>query len=499
MSDDERWDLPWTWSWARAHQFATVVGGSTPKNAKQADNYVSDGIAWITPADLSGYKATHISRGARDLSKKGFASCSARMLPAGTVMLSSRAPVGYCVVAANDIATNQGFKSFVFKSADLMPEFFRYYLLGSKQYLESEASGTTFLELSGARALQLQFPVAPALEQVRITSKIDELFSRIEDGARALERVQKLVERYRQSVLKAAVTGELTRAWREQHKGTLESGEALLQRILASRRAAWEKAELDKMKAKGQKPANDQWKQKYQEPTAPDTTNLPELPEGWVWVTLDHVAECLDYAREPISATVRASRPGEIPYFGANGQVGTIDAYLFDEPLVLVVEDETFTGRTKPFSYKIEGKAWVNNHAHVLRPTSQMDVDFLDSMLMRYPFIPLTTGTTARRKLTQKSLMRAPMAVPPCHEQERIVLLLTAALINTGPAERDAGRAASTAKALRQSILRAAFAGDLVSQDPNDESALILLERIAAERSAATGAPKRGRKLGKRA
>lgn len=289
MSDDIRWELPANWAWARAIEFASIVGGGTPRNAKSPDNYALEGIPWITPADLSGYRGIHIERGGRDLSAKGFESCSARMLPKGSVLLSSRAPIGYCVVSAIEMSTNQGFKSFVLDSDEIAPEFLRYYLIGAKQYLESEASGTTFLELSGSRTEQLLFPIAPAAEQRRIVSKIDELFSSIEEGERALERVQKLVERYRQSVLKAAVTGELTREWRYKHKSQLESGEALLARILKARREAWEKSELDKMKAKRQKPVNDNWKSKYKEPVPPDTYDLPELPKEWVWASVDQL------------------------------------------------------------------------------------------------------------------------------------------------------------------------------------------------------------------
>lgn len=322
-------------------------------------------------------------------------------------------------------------------------------------------------------------PLPPTKEQNRIVAKIDELFSDIEDGERALSKVLKLVERYRQSVLKAAVTGELTREWREKHKDELESRECLLRRIRRGRREAWERRELAKMKAKGQKPRDDGWKKKYEEPDTPDSSELPDLPRGWVWVTFEHIAECLDFARQPVSAAVRAKRPGAIPYYGANGQVGTIDTYLFDEPLVLVVEDETFTGRTKPFSYKIEGKSWVNNHAHVLRATSETDIDFLNLILMRYPFIPLTTGTTARRKLTQKSLMRAPVAVPGKSEQLEIVSAINERLSFADPIEKSGVESATLGKALKESILTSAFRGELVAQQPADECASALLERIA--------------------
>jgi len=371
------------------------------------------------------------------------------------------------------------------------PDYLRYFVTqsGFRQEAKQNMQGAVGQQRVPAGFIRdAVIPVAPSLEQQRIVSKIEELFSSIAEGERALEQVRKLVQHYRQSVLKAAVTGELTREWREKHAGELESGESLLTRILEARRKAWEKSELDKMRAKGQRPVGNDWKKRYKKPVPPDTSQLPEAPKGWVWVNFDHVSECLDFARVPINRTVRATRRGDVPYYGANGQVGTIDQFLFDEPLVLVVEDETFTGRTKPFSYKIEGKSWVNNHAHILRPTNETNIDFLNAVLMRYPFIPLTKGTTARRKLTQQSLMSAPVAVPSIAEQEQIVAAIEDVFSSLCPVEVEAENAATVIRGLRQTILREAFLGTLVPQDADDESASILLERIAAERVAS---PKR--------
>ena len=133
-------------------------------------------------------------------------------------------------------------------------------------------------DLGLKRIEQFAFPLPPKEEQARIVSKIEELFSSIDEGERALERVRKLVERYRQSVLKAAVTGELTREWREQHAGELESGEALLTRILEARRQAWEQSELAKMEARDIRPANDNWKKKYEAPQGPEINGLTDYP-----------------------------------------------------------------------------------------------------------------------------------------------------------------------------------------------------------------------------
>lgn len=153
------------------------------------------------------------------------------------------------------------------QSAHLDSDFLKY-LLHNQDFVafaSSKSSGdrprVDIADISG-----YTFGLPPLNEQRRIVEEIDELFSQIEAGEQALEGAQKLLERYRQSVLNAAVTGELTRDWREQHKGEPESGEALLKRILKARRKAWEQAELAKMHARGRPPTDDRWKQKYKEP-----------------------------------------------------------------------------------------------------------------------------------------------------------------------------------------------------------------------------------------
>lgn len=484
MSQEGRWELPPSWQWARAIEFATVVGGGTPENAKSPDNYTVDGIPWITPADLSGYKDTHISRGARDLSEKGFASCSARLMPKGTVLLSSRAPVGYCVVASNEISSNQGFKSFVLHNDRISPEFLRYYLIGSKQYLESEASGTTFLELSGGRAEQLLFPIAPAGEQQRIVSKLDELFSRIDEGERALERVQKLVERYRQSVLKAAVTGELTRDWREKNKDKLESGEALLARILKARRGAWEAAELDKMKAKGITPANDKWKHRYEEPAGPDTSGLPDLPTGWVWSS---GAQLFEWASGDF-LPAKAMQLGDVPVYGGNGVNGQHSQANVDFATIVVGRVGVHCGNV----HLSEPKCWVTDNAiYATRLPAPASLEFL-LICLRSAQLGKTSQGGAQPFVNQKALNEVAIPIPPLDEQITIVDLLAMESSRLDGALATVWAESRRTAALRQAVLKSAFSGLLVSQQPDDEPAAALLERIAANRSQTPAKPRRG-------
>lgn len=127
-----RWIIPACWVWVCAGEIADVISGGTPSTSDPS-NFTKDGIPWLTPADLSNYKSTYIERGARDISEKGLKTSSARILPKGSVLFTSRAPIGYCVIAGNEISTNQGFKSFIL-SGDISPEFVRYYLLSAKAY-----------------------------------------------------------------------------------------------------------------------------------------------------------------------------------------------------------------------------------------------------------------------------------------------------------------------------------------------------------------------------
>ncbi len=144
------------------------------------------------------------------------------------------------------------------------------------------------------------------------------------------------------------------------------------------------------------------------------------LPHGWTWAPLSTLAENLDSQRIPVNAAERAKRIGDVPYYGATGQVGTIDSALFDEELVLLGEDGApFLDSSKPKAYLIDGPAWVNNHAHVLRGRVVTN-RYLLHYLNHFNYHGYANGTT-RLKLTQGQMNRIPIPVAPRAEQERIV------------------------------------------------------------------------------
>lgn len=380
-----------------------------------------------------------------------------------------------------------------------------------RRVIDSMSSGTTRKRVTGQKLKDLEVRVPPAREQERIASKIDELFSRIEEGERALERVQKLVERYRQSVLKAAVTGELTRDWRETHKGQLESGEALLARILKARREAWEKAELDKMQAKGIKPANDKWKQKYEEPSPPDATDLPALPEGWHWASIDQVGIVSGgltknqkrgehKSKRPYLrvANVYANRLNLAEVHEIGVADSEVDRVLLQTGDMLVVEGNGSIeqiGRVALWDGSIDGCVH-QNHLIKVRCTQVLPSWYLliwcMSPLGREQIRRVASSTAGLHTLSISKVQALPVPIPNAEELSNILdrfEQMDSLVANQRAAIRDEARKSTS---LRQSILKTAFSGSLVPQEPTDETATALLERITNERGAVPTKPTRG-------
>jgi len=161
----------------KVEEFANVVGGGTPKTS--IEEYWNGNIPWLTPKDLSGTHDRFISKGERFISKEGLENSSAKLLPENSVLLSSRAPVGYVAIAKNPIATNQGFRSLI-PFDDYNSEFIYYLLLNNTAYLENHASGTTFRELSGSVLSKLEFNIPPLATQKRIADILGTLDDKIE-------------------------------------------------------------------------------------------------------------------------------------------------------------------------------------------------------------------------------------------------------------------------------------------------------------------------------
>ena len=205
------------------------------------------------------------------------------------------------------------------------------------------------------------------------------------------------------------------------------------------------------------------------------------LPQGWARTELKDVVKILDRKRIPVNARERELRKGNIPYYGATGQVGWIDDYIFNEELVLLGEDGApFLEKTKPKAYVIKGKSWVNNHAHVLKTQSGLLTKTLCYYLNQIDYKEFVGGTT-RLKLTQASMRSIPILIPPLNEQKRIVAKIESILGQIDAAKRRLEGTKTLLKQARQSVLREAFAGRLVLQDPEDVPARSSIQKVCGE------------------
>lgn len=166
------------WRKYKLEEIAEIIGGGTPSTTNP--DFWGEEIPWVTPRDLASTDERFISCGERNITKKGLQNSSARLLPAGTVLLTTRAPIGYLRIALNPICTNQGFKSLIPK-ADIADNQFLFYLLKNNvEYLKSVGVGTTFAEISGSALRQIEFQFPPLPTQRRIAEILSALDDKIE-------------------------------------------------------------------------------------------------------------------------------------------------------------------------------------------------------------------------------------------------------------------------------------------------------------------------------
>lgn len=205
--------------------------------------------------------------------------------------------------------------------------------------------------------------------------------------------------------------------------------------------------------------------ERLQAALVPDWEWPHKLPENWCWTYLTKAAECLDNFRKPINATERAGRNGNVPYYGATGQVGWIDDFLTDEDLVLLGEDGApFLDLIKDKAYLITGKAWVNNHAHILRSLfGDTGNRYLLHYLNSFNYAGYVNGTT-RLKLTRASMDTIPIPLPPLAEQQRIVDRIESLFAKLDEAKEKAQAVVDSFETRKAAILHKAFTGELTAK-----------------------------------
>ena len=498
------------WCWIELGRVARLESGHTP--SRKFASYWNGGIPWIGIKDARNHHGRRIFKTIQTVSQQGLDNSAARLLPTGTVCLSRTASVGYALVMGEPMATSQDFVNWVCSHA-VEPEFLMYLLIAEKESLLRFGEGTTHTTIYYPEVKAFHVCLPAPTEQRAIVSSIESYFTRLDDAVATLERVQRNLKRYRASVLKAAVEGRLvpTEAELARSEGRdYEPAPVLLERILAERRRRWEDAELAKMTAKGKAPRDDKWKETYREPVGPDTTDLPELPEGWCWTTADQVCSSVrdgthdtpSYVDHGVPlVTSKHLLPNRIDISSAR-HISTEDHADISRRSGVEVGDVLFAmiGTIgNPVVVRSSTEFSIKNLGLFKANHKFLSSDYLRCWLASQPLQdwlkPRLRGTTQR--FASLTLLRSlPTALPPLAEQGRLVrdVAATESLIDHQEGTVDSSRA--HLRRLSQSVLKWAFEGRLADQDPSDEPASVLLGRIKAERDSAatsTKTVKRGR------
>ena len=341
------------WKEVKLGDVGKIVGGATP-STRNPQNY-GGVIPWITPKDLSINKERFIEFGERNVSEQGFNSCSAKMLPKGSILFSSRAPIGYVAIAHTSLCTNQGFKSFV-PDTDKMDSMFSYYLLKhNSENIANLGSGTTFMEVSGKVMSDYIVNIPDLSTQREIAGILSSLDAKIETNNKLNVKLEEMA----QAIFKSWFVDFEPFKDRPFHE-----------------------------------------------------TELGMIPEGWEVGSILDIAELFDYQRKPLSSMEREYMKGKYPYYGATSIMDYIDKYIFDGTYLLMGEDGSVVKENgNPYLQYVWGKFWPNNHAHVMQGRNGFSTEMLYCLLSITDVSSIVTGAV-QMKISQRSMSRLLTVIP---------------------------------------------------------------------------------------
>lgn len=456
--------LPAGWVWTTLGEVADLIGGGTP--TREVPEYFTGDIVWLTPTEIPKVGVTVVRDSKERITEEALRRSSARLVPEGSVLMTSRASIGYVAVAGTDLTTNQGFASFVPREG-VYNLYLAHWLRANTELFLQYATGTTFKEITKSKLRPLVFPLAPLPEQHRIVAEIETQFSRLDAGVAALKRAQGNLRRYKASVLKAACEGRLvpTEAELARAEGrAYESGSALLARILAERRARWEQANPGK---------------RYVEPKAPAVDGLAELPEGWVWARVGQICE-LGTGATPLRSKAKYWDDGTIPWITSGAlndlwidhatqyiteiAVQETNVKIFPKGTLLVAMYGEGKTRGKVSELRLDA---TTNQACAALITSGVSRDvkaYLKLFLQgNYEDIRRLSSGGVQPNLNLSIVRDTLFPLPPLAEQHRIVSEVERRLSVVQEVEGVVAAGLRRAERLRQSILKQAFAGRLAT------------------------------------
>jgi type I restriction enzyme S subunit len=390
----------------------------------------------------------------------------------------------------------------------VLPKYVEYYL--NTPYVaklsEDRANGSGRMTLPLEESRQFPFPLPPHREQRRIVAKIEELFSELDKGLEALTTARQLLKAYRHSVLKHAFEGKLTEDWRANYQNN-ETGSDLRLRVLRLRRNQWNEAEKARFEQEGAPPKSDSWKARYPQPEAFESEDLPELPAQWCWAGLDELVSGKPRSMQsgPFGSNLRHSefRASGVLVIGIDnvrdgtfsmGSEHRISEQKFQElekyqarPGDLLVTVMASLGRTCVVPRDLE-KAIITKHVYRISMDETVLYPEFFNLLLQSPTISrrhmFKSAQGQTRPGLNSSILKT-LPIPLCSKSEQIEIVsrLSSQLSGVDHAISETEDQLARTTALRQSILKQAFSGKLVAQDPKDEPASVLLERIRAKRN----------------
>lgn len=430
-----------------------------------------------------------------------------RVAEKNNILMSIRAPVGPVNIAKEKCGFGRGICA-ISTANGVKYKFLFFQLKSMESYVASLGTGTTFAAINREDVENLVIKLAPEKEQSRIVDKLEKLLSELDKGVAELKTAKEKLTQYRQTLLKIAVDGTLTKEWREVNAHKInETGEQLLVRILKERRARWEKQKLEEFASKDQTPPKN-WKDKYPEPIAPDTSDLPELPEGWVWASVGQICEIQGgIQKQPKRAPFNNKYPflrvanvyrnelrlddiHEIELFA-----GELNRLRLQQGDILIVEgngSKTEIGRCALWDESIEN-AVHQNHLIRARPVlaeGKFIIDWLNSSAGMEIMSSLAATTSGLYTLSVSKISTIPVPIPSILEQQHISNLVFLEFESIENKIKAINASLDQSEAQRKNILKDAFSGNLVEQNPSDEPASVLLEKIKVERDILSKLPK---------
>ena len=294
--DQIPFEIPESWEWVRLTTLGEIVGGGTPKT--NIPEYWDKGnIPWLTPADMKFVTGKYVDKGERCITEEGLKGSSAHMMPAGTIVYSSRAPIGYIAIASTELCTNQGFKSLV-PVLTCIDDYVYYCLIAFTPEIQSRASGTTFKEISGTEFGKTLIPLPPLAEQQRIVKRIEDVLPALkmyDTKETALRKMNgDFPDQLRKSILQWAVQGKLV-----HQDPTDEPASILLERIRAEKQQLVKEGKIKKDKHESVifRRDNSHYEKLDGVERCIDDELPFEIPESWCWCRLKSIVNVVSARR----------------------------------------------------------------------------------------------------------------------------------------------------------------------------------------------------------